>query len=211
MGNSMEIVIFPSNMTRVQALMDIYEHPKSSSRKILKLWFGNLALNARIPAKSWTPVVFDCNIIISIESRISIHPLYLKKTVLGYYVATLGWIKNIEFLCTKVEFCHVGIVQKSKTDKKTYVVGQKMRKPLMSVNVYHFIVTNCCWYSQMTSSMMFCSGSRRGRSPGTASISADGRFTPVVSNWLKTSILVSSGRHWKHSAILFKIGGHNTV
>ena len=172
MGNSMEIVIFPSNMTRVQALMDIYEHPKSSSRKILKLWFGNLALNARIPVKSWTLVVFDCNIIISIKSRISIHPLHLKKTVLGYYTATLGRIKNIEFLCTKVEFCHVGIVQKRKTDNKTYVFGQQMRKPLMSVKVYHFIVTNCCWYAQMSSSTMFCSGSRQARPPrGSLNIS----------------------------------------
>ena len=77
----------------------------------------------------------------------------------------------------------------------------------MSVKVYHFIVTNCCWYAQMSSSTIFFSGSRRGRPPAAASTSADGRFTPVVSNSLKRSILVPSVRHWKYCATLFKLWG----
>ena len=63
---------------------------------------------------------------------------------MGCYRATLGGIQEIEFLCTKVDFGNVGIVQKRKTDNKTHVLGQKMRKPLMTVKVYHFIVTNYC-------------------------------------------------------------------
>ena len=89
--------------------------------------------------------MFDGKIIIPIKSLIWIHPLHLKKkTLVGCYRATLGGIQEIECLCTKVDFGHVGIVQKRKMDEKTHVLGQKMRKPLMTVKVYHFIVTNYC-------------------------------------------------------------------
>ena len=54
---------------------------------------------------------------------------------------------------------------------------------------------------------MFCSGSRHARPPGAASTSADGRFTPMVSNLLKRGILVPYIRHWKHCTLLFKFRG----
>ena len=71
-------------------LWGIYEHPKSSSRTISKLWYGNLTLNAHSPVKSWTPIMFDGKIIISINCLIWIHPLDLKTSYRGVLQGNFG-------------------------------------------------------------------------------------------------------------------------
>ena len=85
----MNILIFPWNMTPVQALTDIWAS-KVTNRRISKLWSGNLTLNAHIPVESWTPVMFDGKIIISIKSLIWIHPLHLKKNTRGVLQGDFG-------------------------------------------------------------------------------------------------------------------------
>ena len=184
-----------------------YKHPKSNSRRISKLWSSDLTLNGHIPVESLTPVMFDGKSSSPPDPASEYIHWIWKRTVFRRYSATSGGIQNIEFLCTKVDFGHVGIVQKDKTDKKTHVLSQKTRNLLMSVTIYLCFVTDCRWHATKSSSTMFCLGHRRGRPLPTASTSMDGRFTSMVHNWLKTSILVPSVRHWKHSVILFKFGG----
>ena len=63
---------------------------------------------------------------------------------MGCYRTTLGGIQEIEFLCTKVDFGHVGIVQKRKTDNKNACLRPKNAQAADECESYHFIVTNCC-------------------------------------------------------------------
>ena len=145
--------------------------------------------------------------IISINCLIWIHPLDLKTSYRGVLQGNFGGNQRNWIPLYKSGFWPCRNSTKKENGQKTACLRPKMYKLLMSVKVYHFIVTNWCWYAQTSSSTMFCSGSRHARPLGAASTSADGRFTPMVSNLLKRGILVPYMRHWKHCTLLFKFQG----